>query len=148
MRDSMRSGMFFGFVLLSFVALTFCGAADVQAEDSPEALAQTAAEAWLALVDTGSYDESWGNAATLFRGAVTKEQWHQAAKGVRQPLGKLISRTLKSRTTKEKLPGAPDGLYVVIQFTTAYENKAKAVETVTPMREADGSWRVSGYFIR
>ena len=144
----MRSGMFLGFLVLSCLSLTFCGAAALQAEDSPEALAQTAAEAWLALVDGGSYDESWSDAATLFRGAVTKEQWRQAAKGVRQPLGKLVSRTLKSRTAKEKLPGAPDGTYVVIQFATVYENKAEAVETVTPMREADGSWRVSGYFIR
>ena len=29
------------------------------------------------------------------------------------------------------LPGAPDGEYVVIQFETAFQNKARAVETVT-----------------
>jgi hypothetical protein len=28
------------------------------------------------------------------------------------------------------------------------ENKAAAVETVTPMLDADGVWRVSGYFVR
>jgi Protein of unknown function (DUF4019) len=36
----------------------------------------------------------------------------------------------------------------VIQFDTAFENKASAVETVTPMLDTDGVWRVSGYFIR
>ena len=33
-------------------------------------------------------------------------------------------------------------------FDAQFENKAAAVETVTPMREKDGSWRVSGYFIK
>ena len=48
----------------------------------------------------------------------------------------------------ESLPGAPDGEYVVILFKTSFEGKAEAVETVTPMRDADGEWRVAGYYIR
>ena len=47
-----------------------------------------------------------------------------------------------------ELPGAPDGEYVVFQFSTAFEHKRAAVETVTPMMDADGQWRVSGYFVR
>jgi len=46
------------------------------------------------------------------------------------------------------LPGAPDGQYVLIQFNASFEQKAHAVETVTPMLERDGTWKVSGYFIR
>jgi hypothetical protein len=36
----------------------------------------------------------------------------------------------------------------VIQFATSFENKQSAVETVTPMRDSDGTWRVSGYYVR
>jgi hypothetical protein len=46
------------------------------------------------------------------------------------------------------LPGAPDGESVVIQYDTQFEHKAHAVETVVPMRERDGSWKVSGYFVK
>ena len=46
------------------------------------------------------------------------------------------------------MPGAPDGEYVVIQFETSFENKKHAIETVTPMMDKDGTWRVSGYYIR
>ena len=46
------------------------------------------------------------------------------------------------------LPGAPDGEYVVLQFDTSFEQKAAAVETVTTIREKDGTWHVGGYFIR
>ena len=46
------------------------------------------------------------------------------------------------------LPGAPDGEYVVLQFDTSFANKKEAVETVTPMLDKDGKWKVSGYYIK
>jgi hypothetical protein len=71
---------------------------------------------------------------------------HETA--ARTPLGKLVSREFTSAQYASSLPGAPDGEYVVIQFATAFENKAASVETVTPMMDKDGKWRVSGYYIR
>jgi Protein of unknown function (DUF4019) len=119
-----------------------------QPADTAEAQAVAAAEAWLATVDAGDYGKSWDDAAKLFRGAVTKEAWEQAAAGVRTPLGAATSRKLKSKQAATSLPGAPDGHYVVIQFETVFEHKREAVETVTPMLDDDGVWRVSGYFVR
>jgi hypothetical protein len=116
--------------------------------DSPEEAAQAAAESWLKLVDEASYDASWDEAAKLFKAAVTKEQWRQAVGAARSPLGKVVSRKLKSRQYTETLPGAPDGKYVVIQYDTVFMGKKAAVETVTPMLDPDGVWRVSGYFVR
>ena len=87
-------------------------------------------------------------AAQLFKAAVTKQQWEQSMVGVRRPLGKLISRKVKSKQYATSLPGAPDGEYVVIQFQTSFENKRAAIETVTPMLDKDGKWRVSGYYIK
>jgi len=119
----------------------------VQAGETEDDAVQ-AAKKWLALVDAGSYADSWTEAAEYFRNAVTQEQWAKAAEAVRQPLGDLVSRELKSAEFTTSLPGAPDGEYVVIQFTSEFENKASAVETVTPMKDPDGRWRVSGYFIK
>ena len=118
------------------------------AADKPEDGAQAAAESWLKLVDDGNYAASWEQAAKVFKGAVKPADWGQMAGGVRTPLGKLVSRKLKSREYTEKMPGAPDGKYVVIQYDSVFENKASAVETVTPMADPDGAWRVAGYFIR
>jgi hypothetical protein len=119
-----------------------------RAAESPEDAAQKAAESWLGLVDSGKYPDSWDEAAALFKGAMTREQWEQTLKGARDPLGKLQSRKIKSRQYAEKLPGAPDGKYVILQFDTVFEHKTPAVETVTPMLDKDGSWRVSGYYIK
>jgi predicted SnoaL-like aldol condensation-catalyzing enzyme len=64
------------------------------------------------------------------------------------PLGKVISRKLKTTSYQTTLPGAPDGQYVVIQFETSFQNKKSASEIVTPMVDKDGKWRVSGYYIK
>jgi len=133
-------------VCASFVVAGF--AASVGAADKPEDLAQAAAESWLKLSDAGDGAATWEQAAKLFKGVVTKEQWTQALAGVRPPLGKVVSRKLTSRQYSEKLPGAPDGKYVVIQYETVFEKKSSAVETITPMLDPDGVWRVSGYLIR
>jgi hypothetical protein len=117
-------------------------------QDENEKIAVSGAEKWLGIVDSGKYGESWKEAAEYFRNAVKQDQWEQAVQAVRKPLGKLVSRKMKSATFKTSLPGAPDGQYVVIEFETSFENKKSAIETVTPMMDKDGKWRVSGYYIK
>ncbi|HTT32485.1 MAG TPA: DUF4019 domain-containing protein [Methylomirabilota bacterium] len=118
------------------------------APQKPEELAQKSAEAWLALTDSGKYAESWDEAAAAFKSALTKDQWVDALKKVRTPLGALQSRKLKSATFTKNLPGAPAGEYVIIQYETSFENKTASVETITPMLDKDAKWRVSGYYIK
>src|SRR4051812_14045169 len=105
------------------------------------AAAQSAAESWLRLVDGQQYASSWQTAAAYFKARVTEERWQALVQGVRNPLGALKSRTVKSTTSAKTLPGAPDGEYVVMEFNTSFEHKAAAVERITMMREFDGNWR-------
>jgi len=138
-------------VLLLLAAVLLAAAARSQPVSPPaaaEASARAAAEAWLALVDQGKYGESWDQAAAYFRKAVSREKWVQSMNAFREPLGKVLERKETSARFASTLPGAPDGAYVVIQFETSFSNKKSAVETVTPMLDPDGQWRVSGYFIR
>ena len=72
----------------------------------------------------------------------------RALEGVRTALGGVVTRTLASKQYATSLPGAPVGAYVVIRYGTVFENKKSAVETITPTRDPDGEWRVSGYYIR
>jgi hypothetical protein len=37
---------------------------------------------------------------------------------------------------------------VVIQYETSFERAPGMIETVTPMLEKDGKWKVSGYYIK
>ena len=66
----------------------------------------------------------------------------------RRAAGSSWSRTVSSTQYATTLPGAPDGEYVLVQYETVFENKKAGVEALTVSREKDGTWRVSGYFIR
>lgn len=134
------------FVLTAITGLGLSFAAGGRMEK--ETAAVQAAEAWLKLVDTEKYAESWKTAALYFKNAVTAEQWEQVIPAVRQPLGRVQSRQLASKHFMTELPGAPDGEYVVIQYQTSFENKKSAIETITPIRDKDKKWKVSGYFIK
>jgi hypothetical protein len=113
-----------------------------------DADAERAAREWLALIDAGNAPASWAVAASLFRDAVSEDQWARALTAARGPLGAVRARTLHAAHPATELPGAPDGQYVVFEFQTQFERKRAAVETVSPMRDKDGQWRVSGYYVR
>ena len=133
---------------LILLGLMLTGVSFAQSGTETEPAAVSVALKWLAEVDEGKYGDSWNDTAGYFKNAVTKAQWVQSLQSVRKPLGKLISRAIKDATHTTSLPGAPDGEYVVIQFQTSFENKKSAIETITPMMDPDGVWRVSGYFIK
>jgi hypothetical protein len=134
-------------MVVSFALGLMCLQAVFGASNEEQAALESAG-AWLALVDAGEYGKSWDEAASLFKSVLPKNQWEKSLQTVRKPLGKVISRATGSATYTKSLPGAPDGQYVVIQYNTSFENKKSSVETVTPMLDKDGKWRVSGYFIK
>lgn len=133
---------------LIIIGLVMSGGIAISGDAGKETAALSAAEKWLASIDAGKYAESWKEAAEYFKNALTQEQWVNSLQAGRKPLGKLVSRKVLTKAYKTSLPGAPDGEYVVIQFETSFENKKASIETVTPMMEKDGKWRVSGYYVR
>ncbi len=120
----------------------------VLADDAKTTVAIMAAENYLILLDTGQYGQSWDTSSSFFRSQVPKETWINQISAVRSQLGDIKKRTIKSAQYMTQLPGAPDGEYVVIQYDTSYDKKANSTETITPMLDKDGTWRVSGYYIK
>jgi len=120
----------------------------LQAQPASDPAAAKEAQGWLALVDGGRYGESWKQAASLFKEKVPAAQWEKAVRSAREPLGKVESRKLVNTQFARTLPGAPDGEYMVLRYETVFEKKKEAFETVTPMKEKDGSWKIAGYFIQ
>ena len=137
----------FRLIVATMLAAAMAGPACAQEPESV-ADAQEAAERWLAQLDAGNYSATWRDAAASLRTTVPQAQFEAALRQARTPLGSPSDRALKSATYHTTMPGVPDGQYVVIQYTTRFANKEQAVETVTPAREPDGNWRVSGYFVQ
>lgn len=120
----------------------------LSAEELARAEARQRAQAWLTLVDSGQYDASWDAAAPVFQSSMNKEQWNDALKGARGPMGALGSRQFRAAEYKTSIQGAPEGKYVVVYYDSAFAEKLGAREIVTLRQQADESWKVAGYFVQ
>jgi hypothetical protein len=133
-----------------WVAVALClvllvgGAA--RAQDPRTIAVQAAAREWLAFVDGGDAQASWGAAGKKFQGAIAVALWTNALKKEQARLGRASRRTVGPTRFQNALPGYPDGEYAQVLFKTVFANKADGRETMTLEREEDGKWRVVGYF--
>lgn len=132
------------------IALLFAASpVTVQAQEADLTKAGiAAAEQWLQTLDAGKIGQSWTESSASLRGMVTQAQWEAALRQARSPLGAFQARKLVGARHTTSLPNAPAGEYVVIQYESTFAGRAGVAETVVPMREADGSWKVSGYFVK
>ncbi len=107
-----------------------------------------AAEAWLKLIDSGNYAESWETASTTFKLTIGKDEWVKAEEKLRKPLGALVSRKLLEQLPKQNPKGLPAGYYMVLVYQTDFTNRPKANELLTMALESDGKWRTLTYQAR
>jgi hypothetical protein len=134
--------------LISVIALALAGIAGalIMVAAPAEEEASTAGQKWLALVDDQKYEESWNQAASMFRDQVKQEAWVVSLKRFREPLGALVSRTSSRVDFAKTLRGAPDGDYAIIHYTTVFQNKSDVTERLTLVKE-DGRWQAAAYAI-
>jgi hypothetical protein len=137
------------FLLLALPALAgVLAPLAASAQDPRESLVQAAAREWLQKTDALDGQGSFEAAGAKFKAAITAAQWTEALKKARGPFGKALQRASISTKFTREFKGVPDGDYALLVFRTAFEKKSEAHESVTLEREADGQWRVIGYFIR
>lgn len=117
-------------------------------DSKAEALAKADADAWLALVDAGKFEESWNAASPYLKQVATKAGWVKSAAAIRSSFGKLVTRTQITTTETGAVPSAPPGRYVGFEFQTKYSNRPLAIEDVLETLCEDGKWRVAGYALR
>lgn len=128
--------------------LSAIGAGSALAQDPRGTAAQKQALDWLALTDRGDAAASWRASGKQFQNAITADKWADALRQVRPQLGEVAERSVQSTQITKNIPGAPDGDYALLVFRTSFAKKTDSSEHVTLQLEADGVWRVVGYFIR
>lgn len=102
--------------------------------------------AWLLIQDSGDYKKSWEDSSELLKTSVDKIEWENKSLSLYSDIGKLEKRTFISSKYLTNLPKSPKGEYVVIVFDSIYTKKGKLKEIITPKKDEDGYWRVSGYY--
>lgn len=141
-----RQGIHYGALGFLLLCLLLHPATHAQ-EATVLATAETAARNWLQWADAGDYAATWQQSAALFQARVTPQEWQRLLHQARTPLGRVVTRTLKSAHATRTLPGVPEGEYLVLQFETAFAQGTR-IETITPVQEPSGTWKVSGYYLR
>ncbi|WIF69019.1 DUF4019 domain-containing protein [Metapseudomonas otitidis] len=136
-------------ILPLLVGLLFSVLTPAHAAGEAQAIeqAKAAARAWLAVADREDYIRTWQQAASVLRRSTSQYDWVTLAVDLRSPLGGLKQRELQGASYATQLPGLPDGEYVILQYRSDFEHQDGATETVTPMRDSDGQWRVVSYFV-
>lgn len=132
---------------LALICLAWLVTGAALAQDPKASAAQAEARDWLALADRSDAKASWNAAGKKFQEAMPMSGWTDALAKARDPLGSVKGRTIFKTGFKKTFPGAPEGDYALIVYTTSFANKARSRETLTLERESDGKWRVVGYSI-
>lgn len=105
-------------------------AASAKAELPSEDQLSRQAESFLELMDQGRYDEAWSATSTLFQSLNDPNLWQARHHAVHAAYGTLAFRQRQHVRYRKTYNLSPDGLYVVVQFKSAYANKSVTTETV------------------
>jgi Protein of unknown function (DUF4019) len=108
--------------------------------------ARDASTEWLKLVDGAQYQESWSEASSILRTAVSQTEWEKNLENIRDPLGAFERRDPDTSEFHEALEDLPDGEYFIFGFKSAFKNDSFTYEIVAVAKEPDSSWRVMGYY--
>jgi hypothetical protein len=106
-----------------------------------------AAEAWLALVDSGDYGRTWDLASDHFQTAVRRDQWVRLLEGHAGQYSGPPERTVRRSSYRTVMDGSPVGHYVLIEFDTLAGGKPGG-ELVTLTGDGQGTWKVFAYYPR
>ena len=115
----------------------------------PDPAAVSVSNAWLAIVDAGSYTKSFEQTPARIRagGEPAEKSFVSWLKTRRAPLGGVVARKVVRARFTHTMAGAPDGNYEFLDYETTFTHKKSALEIVTLTNES-GHWQVSGYHIR
>ncbi len=124
-----------------------------QQPDIPEPCIQTA-QAWLRLLDTLKYDESYRQLADAAKTHIPSLKWTRRLQWLRTHFGETIERTLITDRNIQKKYSIPDhdlaptmiqGNKIKLYFETTLTGSAPVLETVFMQQQSDGTWKVYSY---
>jgi len=118
-----------------------------QAHAAQVEAAQSAAAAWLAVVDAEKYAASWEQAAPFLKAHITEKDWEKHLETMRRSIDPMVDRTLHTTQYRDQFPGLPSGQYVAFVWETYFTAKQPMLESV--IMSFDGSqWKAVGYAVQ
>jgi len=129
-------------LLLLAITSTFCFA-----EQQTDLAAIVAAENFVQTLDKSEFLAAWNQTGTVNQSYTDHPEWFKKILAVRPHLGEVTERSLEKLSRHANWVGLPDGDYLRVSFTTAFQHKKDSLETVVLFKE-QGIWVVSSYHLR
>ena len=102
------------------------------------------AQAWVAQIDAGQYEESYAFGCGAMRDKVSQDQWMQVLKALRAPWGAVVSRKQISHIYRPNGYEGSEGEFMIITYDTSFQRLNPATEVIV-LKWEDGKWRGAGY---
>jgi hypothetical protein len=106
------------------------------------------AKAWLSKLDKGYFQQCYDETAQPLKSNLDKTQWLANMTSYRKPLGEADKRKEINMFYENQPQNAEAGDYVVAQYASVFQQKITVVESVTLIKDKDGSWKVFGYSMK
>jgi hypothetical protein len=136
------------FVLISLAIVALVSIAGCESHSAEIKAATEVTDAWLKLLDQGSYGECWDQTGDAFKTMAPREPWSKQIEAMRTALGPMVSRSLKHSEYTTHVSGVAGSEFVILQYGTSFKNRAGLVEEVTSTRDKDGHWVPLGYYVK
>lgn len=148
---SKKNSVLFAVIILATTSLLLFSCKDstgmVKASDEIQKQILPLSKNWLAIIDKGEMEHAYQIASDFFKKAISQAEFAEGMTMVLKPLGGIKNREVKDILYSTQMEALPDGEYVLVQYNSSFENKKKAVETLSLMKE-NNKWKVSGYHIK
>ncbi|MDR3113731.1 MAG: DUF4019 domain-containing protein [Endomicrobium sp.] len=106
------------------------------------------AKAWLSKHDKGYFQQCYDEIAQVLKNSLDKSQWLANMTSYRKPLGEANKRKEINMFYENQPQNAEADDYVVAQYASLFQQRIAVVESVTLIKDKDGSWKVSGYSLK
>ncbi|MDH5553306.1 MAG: DUF4019 domain-containing protein [Nitrosomonas sp.] len=133
---------------VALVVLFFCSSVTFADDSATLEAVERSARAWLALTDTGRYQESWSSASAQFKAQHSEANWTKKIQSIRLPQGALEGRYLAAAGYAKTPSGFSDGDYIMLQFYVTFSKSGLSREDVTLEKQSDETWLIAEYVIK
>ena len=100
---------------------------------------------WLNDINHNQYENAYNSLSKEMKAMVGQEHWMVLINELMLEFGNLESRTITQRDFKSQIEGMEDGFYVLLTYSSQYENTKEHTEYLLLKQNDKAKWEIFDY---
>ena len=100
---------------------------------------------WLNDINHNQYENAYNSLSKEMKAMVGKEHWMVLINELMLEFGNLESRTITQRDFQSQIEGMEDGFYVLLTYSSQYENTKEHTEYLLLKQNDKAKWEIFDY---